>query len=134
MSGVDLDKVGERLDAQVGWLTTVTGTGQPQTSVVWFLRDGNDILVYSRPSTAKVRNIGANPKVAFTLQSDEHGNRVTTMEGIATVDPDPTPSSDVPLYLEKYRAAIARNGWTPNSFAADYSTLVTVSVTRLRAS
>jgi PPOX class probable F420-dependent enzyme len=134
VSDVALDEVEDQLDAaEIGWLTTVSGDGQPQTSVVWFLRHGNAILIYSRPSTAKVRNIQGNPKVAFTLQSDAQGDRVATMEGNAIVESDPTPANEVPSYVEKYREPISRNGWTPDSFATDYSTLVTVTITRLRA-
>ena len=40
--------------------------------------------------------------------------------GDAAVSDDP-PAHAVPDYVEKYAAFIARNSWTPESFAADYS-------------
>jgi len=68
-------KVADRLDEEVvAWLTTVRPDGQPQSSIVWFLRDGDDLLIYSQENAGKLRNIAANPKVAFNLRSDEHGD------------------------------------------------------------
>ena len=51
----------------VGWLTTVAPNGTPQSSVVAFLWDGESVLLYSQPDAPKVRNIAANPRVAFHL-------------------------------------------------------------------
>ena len=122
-----------RLDEElVGWLTTVTPTGQPQSSVVWFLRDGSDLLIYSQPSAGKLRNIGTNPKVAFTLRSDPHGDHFVSIEGTARIDHSPTPAHEVPAYLAKYEDEIIRLGWTPPEFAEDYSVLITVNVVRIR--
>lgn len=60
------------------WRTTVTPGGQPQTSAVWFLWDGREFLVYSLADTARVRNIEANPRVAFNLDGDGRGGTVVT--------------------------------------------------------
>ena len=32
---------------KTGWITTVDGDGQPQSSPIWFLWDGGEILIYS---------------------------------------------------------------------------------------
>ena len=37
----------------VGWLTTVNAQHQPQSSAIWFLRDGDDIIVDSRPGATR---------------------------------------------------------------------------------
>ena len=43
----------ERLSGdRIGWLTTVAANGTPQVSPIWFLWDGNEILVYSLDSPA----------------------------------------------------------------------------------
>lgn len=131
---VDLERVAGELDRDlVGWLTTVTPSGQPQSSIVWFLKDRNDLLIYSRPDTAKLRNIASNPRVSFLLHSDRYGHSVITMEGEAAIVNDPVPASDVPEYVAKYRERMDEYRWTPESFAADYSVLIRVTVTRLRA-
>ena len=123
-----------RLDEDlVGWLTTVTDSGQPQSSVVWFLRDGEDLLVYSKPDATKMRNISLNEKVAFNLRTDEMGDSITTFEGTAVVVDSPTPPHQHPAYFGKYREQISRLGWTPEQFADEYSTLIRITVRRIRS-
>ena len=123
-----------RLDEDlVGWLTTVTDSGQPQSSVVWFLRDGDDLLVYSKPDATKMRNISANEKVAFNLRTDEMGDSMTTFEGTAIVVETPIPPHQHPVYFAKYRGQISRLGWTPEQFSDDYSALIRIAVSRVRS-
>ena len=43
---------GRLAEEPVIWLTTVTESGQPQTSPVWFLFAGGEFLVYSMADTA----------------------------------------------------------------------------------
>jgi PPOX class probable F420-dependent enzyme len=117
----------------VGWLTTVTESGQPQSSVVWFLRDGDDLLVYSKPDATKLANIAANPKVAFNLRTDALGDSMTTFEGIATVVESPTPPHRDRAYLAKYQGQIERLGWTPEQFSDDYSALIRIAINRVRS-
>ena len=131
----NLDQVGEKFDEElVGWLTTVTPEGQPKNSIVWFLRDGDDVLIYSRPGKPKLASIAANPRVAFNLRSDRHGHSVVTIEGAATIEDDPIPAHLIPQYVDKYSESIKANGWTNQSFAEDYSVLIRISVDRLRTS
>ncbi|HEX5695395.1 MAG TPA: TIGR03667 family PPOX class F420-dependent oxidoreductase [Acidimicrobiia bacterium] len=120
-------------DELVGWLTTISPTGQPQSSVVWFLRDGDEILVYSQATARKLTNIAAQPKVAFNLRGDPHGDEVVTIEANATIDESPTPAHEVPSYLAKYEGEIVRLGWTPPEFAADYPTLIRLRIDRIRS-
>ena len=123
-----------RLDAEaIIWLTTVRTNGQPQTSPVWFLRRDNELLVYSLPDTARVGNIAANPKVAMNLDGDGQGGAIVTIEGTARIDHTVAPASEVPEYVTKYRAFIERNGWTPEVFAARYSTPLVITMNRGRA-
>ena len=123
-----------RLDDElVGWLTTVTPDGQPQASVVWFLRDGDDLLVYSKPDATKLHNIALHPRVAFNLRGDELGDMVATFEGTAEVVESPTPPHRDPAYLDKYRDQIKRLGWTPGQFADAYSALIRIAINRVRS-
>ena len=129
----NLDQIGGKLEEElVGWLTTVTPKGQPKSSIVWFLRDGDDLLIYSRPGKPKLASIATNPRVAFNLHSDRHGHSIVTMEGTATIEDDPIPAHRVPRYVDKYSESIKASGWTNQSFADDYSVLIRISVNRLR--
>ena len=128
-----LDGIADQLDEElVGWLTTVTPSGQPQSTIVWYLRDGDELLVYSQPDRPKLRNIASNPRVAFNLRSDDTGDRFVTMEGTARIVDGPARADAIPAYVEKYREQIHALGWTPETFAADYSVLMRVEFDKVR--
>ena len=55
-----LREIAVRLDRElVGWLTTVSGAGGPQSSAVWFLREGDSILLYSSSTATRLGNLAA---------------------------------------------------------------------------
>jgi PPOX class probable F420-dependent enzyme len=123
-----------RLDEDlVGWLTTVAPSGQPQSSVVWYLRNGDELLIYSKPDATKLANISANPKVAFNLRGDLEGDTMATFEATATIVDSPIPPHEDAAYLAKYRGQIERLGWTLEGFAGDYSALIRLHIDRVRA-
>ena len=127
-------KAEQRLrDELIIWLTTVSPSGQPQNSPVWFLWDGEEFLVYSLAGTARTRNIEQNPRVSLNFDGDGQGGSVVTIEGTARLDRDAPASNQVPEYSVKYRAKIDRNGWTPESFAADYPIPIRITPTRARS-
>ncbi len=125
--------VAEALDAAlVGFLTTVSREGQPQTSTVWFFRQGEDLIVYSRPDSLRMGNIEANERVAFNLRADPSGAGCLSLEGRAVVDPTLPSADSLSGYVEKYLDAIRDLGYTPASFAADYSSGIRIEITRMR--
>jgi PPOX class probable F420-dependent enzyme len=120
-------------DELIIWLTTVSPAGQPQTSPVWFLWNGEEVVIYSLPGTARTRNIVANPRVSLNFDGDGQGGAVVTIEGMALVDLEAPASTEVPAYAAKYRQKIAGYGWTPESFAADYPIPIRITPTRARS-
>ncbi len=118
-------------DEPLAWLVTVSPAGQPQPSPVWFEWDGSSILLYSKPDTPKLRNIAANPRVSLHLDGDGDGGDIVIVSGTAAQSDD-APADQAPTYIAKYGTFIERNGWTPASFAADYSVALRIEPTRLR--
>ena len=116
----------------VVWLTTVASTGQPQSTPVWHLWDGETFLFYSQPDRPKLANIAANPKVSLHPVGDPDAEDAVTLEGTAAIDPSAPPSDQIPAYISKYLELIDGFGWTPSSFAADFSVPVRVTPTRIR--
>jgi PPOX class probable F420-dependent enzyme len=117
---------------KLAWLTTTSADGTPQPVPVWFLWDGDSsFLIYSKPATAKLRNIAERPRVSLHLDGDGNGDDIVVVLGSAAVTQDP-PAHALPDYVEKYGGFIARNSWTPESFAADYSVPLRVEATKLR--
>ena len=108
-------------DELIGWLVTVNPAGAPVPVPVWFLWDGaRSLLIYSRPNTAKLRNIAASPRVSVHLDGDGVGGDVVVVSGRARLSDDPG-ADGVDAYIEKYGKRISSNGWTPASFAANYA-------------
>jgi PPOX class probable F420-dependent enzyme len=128
-------RVAARLrDELIIWLTTVTPGGQPQTSPVWFLWQGGELLVYSRGNTPRVANLASNPLVAASLDGDGEGGDIVSLEGEARIVTLQTPVADVPAaYIEKYARKLAGHGWTMESMLRDYPVTIWIRPTRIRA-
>jgi PPOX class probable F420-dependent enzyme len=122
-----------RLESESGiWLTTVSPAGQPQSSLVWFLWDGTEVLIYGSKNGPKLPNIKANPRVGLNLDSDGSGGGVVVLEGTARIDEVAPPSSQVPEYVAKYAAGVQGLGWTFGKFDVDYPHAIRVTPTRAR--
>ena len=127
------DQAARRLSGDmVAWLTTAGADGQPQSSPVWFMWDGASVWLRSQAKAGKVRNIEANPHVAFHLADDGHGGDIVTIEGTASFED--APQDLLAAYLSKYDEAI-RNELTTTAeqLAADYPTTIRITPTRARA-
>jgi len=122
-----------RLDLEsIGWLTTVNSTGTPQASPVWFLYDGDTILVYSLAGTPRTANIAANLRVSFNLDGDGIGGDVVVIEGDAIIDEDAPKCFDIPAYMDKYQRFMDNYGWTPQYFSERYPVPIRITPTRVR--
>jgi PPOX class probable F420-dependent enzyme len=128
---------GARADArlrtdEVAWLITVSGDGTPVPTPVWFMWDGEAIVVYSQRDKPKLRHIAANPRVAFAMRTDELGDEITVITGDAVVDATIPSAAELPGYAEKYGALIARLGADPSSFSAEYAFPIRITPAKLR--
>lgn len=116
---------------RVAWMTTVAADGTPQTSPIWFVREGDEFLMYSRTS-ARVRNIENNPGVSLNLDGNGLGGDVIIVEGSARIVDDAPSAAENAEYLAKYRPVMDKNGWTPEWFADHYPVAVRITPTRYR--
>ncbi|GCF10634.1 TIGR03667 family PPOX class F420-dependent oxidoreductase [Dictyobacter arantiisoli] len=117
---------------KIGWLNTVRPDGRPHAVAVWFLWDGETILIFSRPVNQKVRNIKQNPHVLLAIDNTHNGSDPITIEGTAELLAPDTIQVTIPLYLEKYAERIKAIGFTPEKMAAEYSQ--PIRITPVRAS
>ncbi len=113
------------------WLVTAGTDGRPHAVPVWFLWDGASFLIYSVPGQ-KVRDIEANPNVAMHLNTTPTGGSVVRIDGTTAHLHRQPPAYKVPDYIRKYASLIKSNGWTPESFSADYHIALRVRPTRFR--
>jgi PPOX class probable F420-dependent enzyme len=124
----------ERLRSdRIGWLTTVTADGQPQTFPIWFLWDDGELLIYSDRRAKRNANIGLNPRVSLHLNDDGSGGDIVIVEGEARID-DATPQvPDHPGYLAKYGDWIYEHLTSPEEMATVYNVPIRIRPTRGRA-
>jgi PPOX class probable F420-dependent enzyme len=120
----------------IGWLTTVTEAGQPQTFPIWFLWEeapdggGGEVLIYGDRRAKRNANVAINPRVSFHLNDDGGGGDVVVIEGVVTID-DATPAlSANAAYVAKYRDRIARAFNTPEEMATIYGVPLRIRPTR----
>lgn len=119
-------------DDRIVWLTTVDANARPNPSPVWFLWDGETVLIYSQPNTTKIRAIEANRRVTLNFNSNDNGGDVVILSGDAWVDAEAPPASEIPAYIEKYTAGLQGISMTPNDFAEAYSVAIRFRPTSLR--
>jgi PPOX class probable F420-dependent enzyme len=124
----------ERLETDmIGWLTTVTPDGQPQTFPIWFLWEDGEALIYSDRRAKRNGNIAANPRVSLHLNDNGRGGDVVIVEGEARVDEATPPVPANPAYLAKYGAWIDTHLSSPEEMATIYNVPLRIRPTRGRA-
>lgn len=127
-------KLAERMKKeQVIWLTTVRPGGQPVPTPVWFLWEGDTILIYTQPASAKMKNIAANPRAALNLNCDEWGGSVAVFTGKIAAAAGEPPAIHNAAYLEKYREGITDIQMTPESFSKAYSVPLRFRIEHVRS-
>ena len=134
-SGTEADEHAlERLRTEViGWLTTVTPDGQPQSFPIWFLWLDGEALVYSDRRAKRNGNIRANPMVVLHLNDNGTGGDVVIVEGEARIDEHTPPVPENPAYLAKYGVLIREQLNSPEEMATIYNVPVWIRPTRGRA-
>ena len=87
---------------EIAWLTVVTASGRPAPNPVWFVADGDTLLIWVQPHSAKARNIAARPSVTVHLETtDPTGADVVVLHGSASLEPQVAPMT-YPGFAEKY--------------------------------
>jgi PPOX class probable F420-dependent enzyme len=114
------------------WLTTVSPRAIPQASPVWFLWDGEGLLLWSKPDTAKVRNIATHPMVSVHLDGNGRGGDIVTMEARAERIDGAVPGESVDRYLDKYAQQITRIGLDRERMLQVYSVPYRITPVRAR--
>lgn len=68
----------------LGQLATIDPNGRPQVNPVWFLWDGEHVLLSVKADTGKYRNMRANPNVAISFLDPTRPDRYLEIRGSAT--------------------------------------------------
>jgi PPOX class probable F420-dependent enzyme len=127
-------RVSRRLsEERIIWLTTVRADGRPEPSPVWFLWDGESIVIFSQPDTVKTRNIASRPKVSLHLNSDYYGGDVVIISGEARIIPEVHAADAFPALVEKYRENLDNpDSVSTEQFTTEYSVAIQITPAKLR--
>jgi PPOX class probable F420-dependent enzyme len=119
-------------DAYTAWLTTVTDRGVPAPNPVWFVKEGDHIVVFTHRGSRKVHNITRQPTVSFHFNSNRMGRNTVMITGEVDITHDQAPST-VPGYLDKYRSSITDElGMTVDDFNRTFTTRLRIRPTQIR--
>jgi len=113
------------------WLGSVRPDGRPHLVYVMFLWDGKHILIFSEPTSQKIRNVQHNPYVTLGLDETRSGEDMVILEGKAELLHDPAVNPTLPAYAAKYAAELQRVGLTAEAMAALFSQALLVTPTRI---
>ncbi len=124
------EHVAERLRTdKIVWLGSVRPDGRPHLVPVWFLWDGETVLIFSKPDQ-KVRNLRQNARVTLALDDTKGGGDVVMLDGTAALLEEPTAAIVTPAYIDKYAADNAQMGTTMENMAAEYAQPIRITPTR----
>lgn len=101
------------------WVTTVRPDGRPHLTPVWFVLDGEDLVICISGRSVKARNLAANARVACAL---EDGSSPLIAEGQVETILEPWPETLRAAFSHKYDWDIAGDG--------DYDLLLRIAVSR----
>lgn len=138
MAAVDYaSELGQRIRNQLeseieAWMTTTSADGTPQPNLVWFVMDGDDIIVYSHKAAARNTNISRNNRVSLNFNSDPAEDHMSVIIGTAAVDEGYPRANHNAAYQAKYGDRIPGINMTPESHADTYSVAIRITPTKIR--
>ncbi|MEO8287844.1 MAG: pyridoxamine 5'-phosphate oxidase family protein [Chloroflexota bacterium] len=125
--------IDERLRSNVIlWLSSVKPDGTPHIVPVWFLWDGDTILIFSKPDQ-KIRNLRQNRAVMVALDDSKDGDDPIMLAGEATLLPRDEATAADPAYVAKYKSQLDSYNWTGESMSKEYSEPISIRPTRVFA-
>ncbi len=69
-------------------LATVRADGRPHVSVIWVIRDGDEIVFTTWQTSVKAKNLARTGQAALSIDDFSDGSYIA-IEGTVTIDPDP---------------------------------------------
>lgn len=76
------------IQSVIARFSTVRPDGYPHTVPVWFMLDGEDLLIFSLKDTRKVKNALSHPKGCLSIGGDPAGSPGYLIDGDLTVEAD----------------------------------------------
>jgi PPOX class probable F420-dependent enzyme len=133
----DSSELGQRISKELAeehvvWMTTIAADGTPQPNPVWFVPDGEDIIVYSHNTAARNTNLARNARVSLNFNSDSEADHMSVITGTGRIDSAFPPASANEAFQAKYGALIPGIGMTAQQHSDTYGVVIRITPTRVR--
>jgi len=116
----------------VAHISTISPAGKPQTSVVWFERRDEEIVIFSGATAPKVRNLRNNPNIDIVVIDPDHEAGAGTPYYVRL-----SGTAEIREYEDGLRDRLAIRYGHPNGYPPEYGSsaeLVNIHVTVQRVS
>lgn len=133
-AGTDLgDRLRRHLaEDRVAWLTTVAADGTPQPNPVWFIVEGDEILVWNAVAAHRLNHVSRRPRVSLNFNSTRTGGDILVITGEAHRNQQAALPHEVPAYVEKYGAEMKSISGSLEAFSRAYPHLLRIRPDRVR--
>ena len=75
---------------RTGKVATASSKGQPLCAPVWFILDGDDLVFLTTATSAKGRNLQANPRAALVVDDDSFPFAFVLVRGTVSIEDEPS--------------------------------------------
>ena len=117
---------------RVAWLTTIGADGTPQPNPVWFIVEGDELLVWNAVRAHRLDHIRSRPRVALNFNSTRTGGDILVITGEARFDESAPLPHEVPAYVDKYGAEMKSISGSLEAFSKAYPHLLRIRPDRVR--
>jgi PPOX class probable F420-dependent enzyme len=115
--------------ARILWLSSARPDGRPHVVPTWFDWDGEQITVFTRPDSQKVRNVRHEPRVMLAIGEPDPAFEVELLEGEAVLGSGAERPSL--RFASKYAVSLNEAGRTIDSYVGEYPQAIRIRLTRL---
>ena len=90
-------------------VTSLRKDGTPSNSIIFYAREGDEVLFSTTASRLKAKTIRRDPRIAITVLDEGAPHRYVTLEGIATIQTEDI----LPGHIAINKVMTGGGEWTP---------------------
>ena len=110
-------------------VATIGKDGMPQQTIVWYLVEGDEIVMNTAKGRIKETNLRRDPRLSFCL---EDGYRYITIKGTVTID-EVNAQRDIKAMAERYHDAERAKNMVRDQFAKEERVSFRLKIDRVSA-
>jgi PPOX class probable F420-dependent enzyme len=116
-------------DDPIAWLTTIDSRGIAQPNPVWYVWEGDSVLIYNIATARRLANIRRRPDVTLHLDTYGRSGDSIVLIGKAEVVSDVPAANQHPEFMAKYES---RMSMPAHRWAEMFPAALRIRVTRFR--